>query len=233
MIRFKFFLLALCSISAIAASSSIVRLEKFNPTVRQDQATLVRGGKFFAKRCMSCHSLKLFTYDEIGELAGVTPEKMPKLDLSSWGGHPPPDLSLVTRYRGVDWLYTYLQSFYIDESQSLGVNNLVMPAASMPNPFLDLQGEQVLSISKQELLDIENSQENLLPWYRLLKLKKQGNITHAEFNSQIESLVLFLEYVGEPSKAKRLAIAPLVLLFLVLFFIIMLLLKKDIWKNID
>ena len=233
MIRIKFFVLSCVCVSVFAASDSVVRLEHFYPNIRNsNEKSLVRGGKFFANRCMSCHSLKLFTHDEIGRLSGVTPDKMPNLDPKSWGGHPPPDLSLVARYKGVSWLYTYFHSFYLDAKQPLGVNNLVMPNTSMPNPYLDLQGDQVLAISQQKLFEIRNMKEKP-PWYRLLKLRKKGSVSHAEFNERIEDLVLFLEYVSEPQKKERLNIAPMVLVFLALFFVVMLLLKKNIWKDID
>jgi ubiquinol-cytochrome c reductase cytochrome c1 subunit len=233
MIKIVSFVLNFLCISAIAVSGSVVRLEHFYPKVSNvNEKSLVKGGKFFANRCMSCHSLKLFTHDEIGELSGVTPDKMPNLDPQSWGGHPPPDLSLVARYKGVDWLYTYFHSFYLDAKQPLGVNNLVMPNTSMPNPYLDLQGDQVLAVSQQQLFKTR-SIKNKPPWYRLLKLRKKGNVSHSDFNESIEDLVLFLDYVSEPKKQERLDVAPMVLVFLVLFFIVMFLLKKNIWKNIS
>jgi ubiquinol-cytochrome c reductase cytochrome c1 subunit len=91
-----------CNVLA-GANDLAIRIEKFNINGSFDEEVLTRGGKFFASRCMSCHSLKFFTHNEIGKKTKVVPENMPQLDPASWGGHPPPDLSLVAKYRGVDW----------------------------------------------------------------------------------------------------------------------------------
>ena len=126
-----------------------------------DQASLQRGAQLYMNYCSGCHSLKYLRYSRIAEDLGLTEEQvmdnlnftgakfgeqvlvsMPEANATEWFGKMPPDLSLISRVRGSDWIYTYLKSFYLDESSALGWNNKLFPAVSMPNPLWELQGLQ-------------------------------------------------------------------------------------------
>ena len=215
------------------AFAAPIRLETFHAQPVQPEV-LIKGGQFFASRCMQCHGLKYFTHDPIGKAAGVVPSKMPNMDPTSWSGHPPPDLSLIAHYRGVDWLYTYLYSFYQDPSQPTGANNLLAHRSAMPNPFLDLQGMRQLVIHPKQLLAFNQlSAAQRPPWYRVVKRVQSGQLSDAEFGQKIQALVMFLDYVAEPHRAERYALGFWVLGFLAVFFIIAWRLKKAYWKDIQ
>ncbi len=126
-----------------------------------DQASLQRGAKLFFNYCVGCHSIKFMRYSRIGEDLGLTEQEvmqnlnftggnygetieshMPPADAAKWFGKAPPDLSLEVRAKTADWVFAYLNSFYLDPSRPVGWNNTVFPNASMPNPLWELQGVQ-------------------------------------------------------------------------------------------
>ena len=143
-------------------------------------------------------------------------------DAKRWFGTTPPDLSLIARSRGADWLYTYLKSFYVDSSKPLGVNNAVFPDVGMPNPLWQLQGEQVAVFKK------EHGQEVISK----LVIQEKGTMSPDQFDEAINNLVNFLVYAGEPSQLERRSMGKYVLLFILLFGIIAYLLKKEYWKDV-
>jgi ubiquinol-cytochrome c reductase cytochrome c1 subunit len=205
-----------------------------------DIASLQRGAKFFMNYCTGCHSLKyqrynrlardlgltadevkanlMFTTDNIGEPITIS---MDPQDAKKWFGVTPPDLSVTARSRGVDWIYTYLRSFYTDESRPFGVNNTVFPDVGMPNVLWQLQGTQKAVVKE---VDGEEVHE--------LELVKPGTLSAEEFDGTVRDLTAFLSYVGEPIQAKRRAMGKWVLLFIGLFFILAYMLKKEYWKDI-
>jgi ubiquinol-cytochrome c reductase cytochrome c1 subunit len=132
-----------------------------------------------------------------------------------WFGVTPPDLSVIARSRGTDWLYTYLRTFYLDSSRPVGTNNLAFKDVGMPHVLWEQQGYQTKDEKTGELISPENAPLS----------------TH-EYNQLVYDLVNFLEYIGEPSKLQRMALAKWVLLYLVLFLLIAYPLKKAFWKDI-
>lgn len=196
------------------------------PIDRSDVASIKRGAKFFATTCMSCHTMVYMRYNKLAQEAGVTYEKMP-INVKSWPyGVTPPDLSLEASVRGVDWIYTYLHSFYQDSSRPTGFNNLLVPQTSMPDIVAPFQGDQVLV--KDPIPDLLNH----VRWYDLVKLTKQGTMTPEEFDGTIADLVNFLAYAAEPFRAEQHKIGWWVLGFLVIFTIMMYKLKKEYWKDV-
>lgn len=192
------------------------------PINRTDFDSIKRGAKFFATNCMSCHTLSYLKYDKLVKDAGITTDNKP----ISLNGVTPPDLSLEAEARGVDWIYTYLHSFYKDPKTASGVNNIVFPGTAMPNIVGPYQGEQVL---------VEKPTYDLLhqiQWYDLVKLEKQGSMTPEEFDGTIADLVNFLAYAASPFHAEQQRIGYWVLGFLVILFVLMFLLKKEYWKDI-
>src|SRR6187401_2689939 len=132
-------------------------------------ASLQRGARLFMNYCSGCHSLEYVRYSRVAQDLGLSEDQamrslnftgakfgesiksaMPAADATQWFGKAPPDLSLVARSRGVDWVYTYLKSFYIDESKSSGWNNPLLPGVSMPNVLWELQGVQRATMEKGE-----------------------------------------------------------------------------------
>ena len=142
-------------------------------------------------------------------------------------GAAPPDLTLVARVRGNDWLYTYLRTFYLDSSRPFGVNNQVFGNVGMPNVLWELQGWQ--KPVYKTVTDDDGHEHQVLEG---LELVEAGAQTPAEFDRTVRDLVNFLAYMGEPIKQERQALGIKVMLFLLVFFIVAYLLKKEYWKDI-
>ena len=208
--------------------------------------SLQRGARTFVNYCMGCHSAKferynrlardlhisekdvmqnlMFTGTKIGDHMDIA---MPHGEAKKWFGTAPPDLTLVARVRGVDWLYTYLHSFYRDDSRPFGVNNKVFHNVGMPNILWQLQGEQ-----EPVYKTIKDEDGNPHKVLESIELKRAGEQTPAEFDRTVRDLVNFLAYMGEPIKQQRMAIGVKVLLFLLVFFVFAYLLKKEYWKDV-
>lgn len=198
------------------------------PINRSDVESIKRGAKFFATNCISCHTLRYLRYDKLAQEAGITYEKMP-LNVTTWpNGITPPDLSLEANVRGVDWIYTYLHSFYKDSSRPSGVNNLLVPNTGMSNILGPYQGEQVLANDPESVGVIYKNIE----WYGLLTLVKEGSMTPEEYNNITIDITNFLAYASEPYYAEQHRIGWWVLGFLVIITIMLYFLKKEYWKDV-
>ncbi len=206
-----------------------------------DNESLQRGAKHFVTYCLGCHSAKHMRYlrfamdvgvDQKKMLEDIAPEgasiydqlhsAMNKHDAEKWFGVQPPDLSLIARSRGADWLYSYLKSYYSDTARPFGVNNLVFEDTAMPNPLWQLQGEQHAEIRK-----------TIYGEYTKLVLDDPGTLTEREFDVFVNDLVNFLVYVGEPVQLERERLGKYVIIFLLMFLVIAYLLKKEYWKDVD
>lgn len=214
--------------SLLQAEESIVPLDKAQIDIT-DLPSLQRGAKIFMNYCAGCHSLKFVRYSSLGEGIGIVDasgallEEAIKKNLmfvgdkitdtiqrsmtneegAKWFGVNPPDLSLVARSRGPDWLYTYLRSFYLDPKRPWGVNNTVFPDVAMPDA---------------------------LYYFRLqFQHEKEGQ---KKYDQAVLDLVNFLTYVGEPVQLIRKRIGIWVLLFLGVFFVFAYLLKREYWKDV-
>lgn len=227
------------------ASSGHEQLDKVNidPTNKE---SLQRGARTFVNYCMGCHSAKyerynrlardlniseddvmhnlMFTGEKIGDHMDTS---MDRGDAKNWFGAPPPDLTLVARVRGVDWLYTYLRAFYRDDSRPFGVNNQLFNNVGMPNVLWQLQGEQ--EPVYETVTDEDGHSHKVLEG---IELKVAGEQNEAEFDRTVRDLVNFLAYMGEPMKQERMALGVKVLLFLLVFFVVAYLLKKEYWKDV-
>lgn len=192
------------------------------PINQTDMDSIKRGAKFFAGNCMSCHTLTYLKYDKLVKEAGIATNNKP----ISINGVTPPDLSLVADSRGVDWVYTYLHSFYKDPKTASGVNNLVFPGTAMPAVLAPYQGEQVLV--KNPTYDLMHE----VQWFDLVEPIKQGTMKGNEFDETVADVVNFLAYAAEPFHAEQQRIGYWVLGFLVVLFVLMYLLKKEYWKDV-
>jgi ubiquinol-cytochrome c reductase cytochrome c1 subunit len=216
------------------------------PIDLHNQASLQKGARLFVNYCMGCHSLEHQRYNRMARDIGLTDEQvrdnliftgakvgdtmknaMPKADAKRWFGVAPPDLTVIARSRGVDYLYTYLQTFYQDPSRPFGVNNAVFPNAGMPHVLWQLQGMQkpVYAVHK----DHEGNEVEILKGF---ELAQPGSMSPPEFREAMRDLVNFLAYVGEPIQLERQRLGVWVLLFLGLAFVVFYLLKKEYWKDV-
>lgn len=205
-----------------------------------DRASLQRGAQLYMGYCAGCHSLKYLRYSRIAEDLALSEEQvMANLNVSDvpigsqihasmpaasekWLGKQPPDLSLVSRVRGSDWVYTYLKSFYRDESAGLGWNNALFPNVSMPNALWELQGIQQAVFSG----------EGLAAELERLELVQSGALSPGEFDQVARDITNFLEYAGEPAALKRNKLGVWVVLFLGFLTLLAWLLKKEFWKDV-
>ena len=208
-----------------------------------DRASLQRGAQAYMSYCSGCHSLKYLRYSRMAEDLGLTEDQvmanlnftgakvgeqihvsMSKEQGDKWFGKMPPDLSLIARVRGTDWIYTYLKSFYLDESRPLGWNNKLFPNASMPNPLWELQGLQHAEFGEPDAAG-ERHPERLV-------VTSPGHVQPAEFDQTVRDITNFLEYAGEPAVLKRQSMGVWVVLFLALLAFLAYLLKEEYWKDV-
>lgn len=208
-----------------------------------DRASLQRGAQLYMNNCSGCHSIKYMRYSRIAEDLGLTEEEvmnnlnftgakfgeqvqvsMPHAGGEKWFGKMPPDLSLISRVRGSDWIYTYLKSFYLDESRPLGWNNKLFPNASMPNPLWQQQGLQHAEMSEPDAIGDRHVES--------LKVTQAGTQTPVQFDQTARDITNFLEYVGEPAALKRQSMGVWVILFLVALTFLAFLLKQEYWKDV-
>lgn len=206
-----------------------------------DNASLQRGAKHFVTYCLGCHSIKQIRYlriaidfdiDKDKVLKEIAPDgagiydrlisAMNAHDAEKWFGNTPPDLSLIARSRGADWLYSYLKGFYNEAKPPLGVNNVVFQDVGMPNVFWQVQGEQKAIYKKVDGQEVVSK----------LVIEKPGLLSEKEFDRLVTDLVNFLQYAGEPVQLERRAMGKYVLFFIFMLFIIAYLLKREYWKDV-
>ena len=208
-----------------------------------DKASLQRGAALFMNYCSGCHSLKYVRYARIGEDLGLTEDEVmqnlnftggkigdhvvsamtPEMGVAAFG-KAPPDLSLITRVRGSDWIYTYLKSFYLDESRSVGWNNTLFANVSMPNPLWELQGVQQPVYGKK-------TEAGELP-VEGFTISQPGRENAQQFDRTVRDINAFLEYAGEPVALKRQNVGVWAILFLVFFAFVAWLLKHEYWRDV-
>lgn len=206
-------------------SASRLVLQKA-PINRSDMESIKRGARFFATNCLSCHTMVYLRYDTLAKEAGISYEKMP-INVKAWPyGVTPPDMSLEANVRGVDWIYTYLHSFYQDLARPTGANNLLVPNTAMPAMMSAYQGVQEL-VAHPTSDFLGHSQ-----WYDYLKLVKQGTMSPEEFDQTTADLVNFLAYAAEPFYTEQTHIGWWVLGFLLIMIVLTAMLKHEYWKDV-
>ena len=265
--------------SSFAASKDFVKLDaKINP---KDTISLQKGAQTYMNYCLACHSMQYMRYDALVEYLHIPEEivennlmfsgekvtdhitnNVPAAQASAWFGKVPPDLTLVARVRGADWLYTYLKTYYVDEDRPFGYNNTTYKDVGMPHVLAPLQGTQVKSITAVELqsklaaadvalayaIEQDNGAEEDKQMAIIAETKKtiekmkrsgtyfelasQGSLSPEEYDILVRDLVNFLDFAGEPGKADRHALGVKVILFLLVFFGFAYLLKQEYWKDV-
>jgi len=254
---------------SVSAATAEYPLDHIEPDIH-NQASLQRGAKTYMNYCLGCHSLQYQRYKRTAEDLGI-PENlmlehlvfdpdvrigelitnnMSQPNARNWFGAAPPDLTLHSNLKGgPDWLYTYLRTFYRDDSRPFGVNNLVFQNVGMPHALLDLQGMQI-STCKQIPRLAENGGDMRDPltnefvteevcgaelihrgYSPLEKVEGTGSLTTAEYDEVVYDLANFLYYMGEPARLDRTRIGWYVLLFLAFFYVFTWLLGREYHKE--
>ena len=240
----KLFALFLAAPAMALASGAAIHLDKA-PVNVDDQESLQRGAAVFVNYCLNCHSANYMRYNRMQDF-GLTEQQikdnllfaaqkpgelmktaMRPAEAKVWFGATPPDLSVITRSRGADWVYTYLRSFYRDDTRPTGWNNVVFDKVGMPHVLQELQGH-LAPVMRTET-DHEGKTHQVLDH---LTLVKPGKITQAEYDALVGDLVNYLAWMGEPSQAQRKNIGLAVILFLGLFYVVAFYLKREFWKDI-
>ena len=215
-----------------------------------DTASLQRGARDFVGYCLGCHSLKYERWSRLGQdlnipqpllIKDLIPpgesetdyitSPMDAADAEKWFGKAPPDLSLMARARGTDYLYQYLKTFYVDSDRASGANNLAFPQSAMPDVVAPLEGLKVPVYKSVETQgpDGQMVKEQLFDHFKQIA---PGQMTPQQFDQFAHDLVNFLDYVGDPQQAMREAMGIWVILFLLAFTWIAWLLKREFWKDV-
>lgn len=229
----------------IASANEAMKLNRA-PIDSRDVASLQRGAQVFVNYCLSCHSAESMRYQRLTDL-GLTDAQirdnliftdgkvgdtmnvaMRRKDAKAWFGVVPPDLSVIARARGADWLYTYLRTFYRDDTRETGWNNLAFPSVGMPHVLYELQGQQTLKAVEHKS---EHGEAAHAPGKELV-LETPGKLSPVEYDKLTADLVNYLVYMGEPARESRTRIGYAVLIFLGVLFVPVYLLKKEYWKDV-
>ena len=201
----------------------------------RDNLSKQRGAQLYVNYCLGCHSMQYQRYERVAndlqiplsiaeehlilgdhKVGNLMTNAMDEDDAKNWFGAAPPDLTLVARVRGVDWLYNYMRAFYVDPERPYGVNNTVFENVGMPHVLADLQGLQSYTGDPKA------------PF----KVVKEGSMSPSEYDEAIRDLVNFLAYSGEPMKLERESLGVKVLLFLLVFIGFAYFLKQEYWKDV-
>jgi ubiquinol-cytochrome c reductase cytochrome c1 subunit len=213
-----------------------------------NQTSLQRGARNFVNYCLGCHSLQYVRYSRVADDLGLTQDQlkanlmftgerpfdvmrtaMPSADAETWFGRAPPDLSLIARAKGPDYLYQFLKTFYLDPERPTGVNNLALDNAAMPQVLADLQGTQKAVFVLEKKSGRNAEMERVFDHFEQVT---PGRMRADEFDEFVRDTVNFLDYVSEPIRAKRESMGLWVVLFLLVFTGFAWALKKEIWKDV-
>ena len=228
--------------TAAVGSEGGYRLDRA-PIDPNDVISLQAGARTFANYCLNCHGAQFMRYNRLGDI-GLTEAQikdnllfagdkvgdtmktaMATKDAKSWFGVAPPDLSVIARSRGGDWLYTYLRTFYRDPNTATGWNNAVFPNVGMPHALWTLQGEKALEIATVKEGGHESAEYK---WTQL----SEGRLNTTQYDVAVRDLVNYLVWMGEPSANARKKIGVVVLYFLGVLFVLAYAMKREFWKDV-
>ncbi len=241
-------------IGAAAANTGGPQWDRFPTEKLTDLPSLQHGAKLFVNHCLNCHAAAFMRYNRMRDL-GLTELQIRKYlmfasdkvgdtmtiamsprDAKQWFGGAPPDLTLVARSRadfskgsGADYLYSYLRSYYRDDTKATGWNNLIFPDVGMPNVLWQLQGQRSATFAEHKdahdptvTTHVFESFEQLTP----------GTMTTAQFDESVADLVGFMQWMAEPNQALRVRLGVWVLLYLAIFTVIVWRLNASYWKDV-
>lgn len=249
----KKFLISLCLVLGIAlpafAATDMIPLDKA-PNKLNDLSSLQNGAKIFVNYCLNCHAaaymrfnrLKdigltdkqikdnlLFTTDKVGDTMKISMDAKQGKD---WFGGNPPDLTVIARSRsgqggtGADYLYTYLRTYYRDDTKSTGWNNLAFPNVGMPHVLWELQGQR--RPVYKEVMQHGHPTPVFAGWQQITP----GKMTAVEYDTAVADLVNYMQWMSEPAQTTRVQIGVWVMLFLLIFMVIAWRLNASYWKDI-
>ena len=252
--QFKKFLLGLVAsfglaAGAMAAAGGGITWDKA-PVRTTDLGSLQNGAKLFVNYCLNCHSAAymrfnrlqdiglteqqikdnlLFTTDKVGETmkAAIDPRQA-----KDWFGANPPDLTVIARSRsghggtGADYLYTYMRTYYRDDTKATGWNNLVFPSVGMPHVLRELQGD------RRPLFETRKEHGHDVQVFKGWEQVTPGKLTPLQYDEAVGDLVNFLQWMGEPSQNTRIRVGVWVLLFLCVFTFVAWRLNAAYWKDV-
>ncbi|MDG2075493.1 MAG: cytochrome c1 [Arenicellales bacterium] len=225
----------------VSASGGAGNLDKVYIDVT-DQPSLQRGARTFVNYCLSCHNASFMRYERMATDLGISEAllreemmfasdkpgdlmitAMPEVGAKAWFGVVPPDLSLTARSRGADWIYTYLRSFYADESTATGWNNALFTNVAMPHVLYQWQGVRSATFEGDGVADVSSVRyQSVVP----------GTMTGSEYDAAIRDLTNFMVYLAEPAKLVRYEMGFWVMLFMGVFIVLAYLLKKEYWRDV-
>ena len=245
--------LALGAAGRATASEGGYHLDTFPVSKMSDMAALQNGAKLFVNYCLNCHSAAYMRYNRMRDI-GLTEAQIKqnllfatekvgdtmKVSLDpkqakEWFGAQPPDLSVIARSRagaggsGADYLYTYLRTFYRDDTKATGWNNLAFPGVAMPNVLWELQGQR--SARYVEMKDAHDPTK-LTHRFDGFESISRGSLDDRAFDEAVGDLVAYMQWMGEPAQARRVQIGVWVLIFLGLLTIFTWRLNAAYWKDV-
>lgn len=248
-------LLASLSLAGAAhASGGGMEWDKFPKEKMSDMAALQHGAKLFVNYCLNCHSAAYMRYNRLrdiglseadiknnllfaGEKVGETMKASidPK-DAKAWFGANPPDLTVIARSRadgskgsGADYLYTYMRTFYRDESKATGWNNLTFPNVGMPHVLWELQGQRAAKFDEVADPHDHEKKTHVFAGYEQLT---PGKLTERQYDDAVADLVAYLQWMGEPAQAQRFQLGVIVLIFLLFLTVFAWRLNASYWKDV-
>jgi ubiquinol-cytochrome c reductase cytochrome c1 subunit len=266
------------------AASAGAALDHFPADKLNNLPALQDGARTFVNYCLGCHSASMMRYNRLRDI-GLTEEQivgnllfsggkvgdtmqiaMRPNDAKEWFGALPPDLSVIARARssaegsGADWLYTFLRSFYRDNTRATGWNNAVFPNVGMPHVLWELQGSRGANVEETKAVKDEKSAEGHAfsrtvvsfdnAGNRLEKTEKiegghphegakltltpatGGSLSQAAYDEKVANLVAYITYMSEPSARSRIRMGAWVLMFLGLLIFLTWWLNREYWKDI-
>ena len=245
---------SLVLLGAAQAASVGPAWDKFDTKRVTDLAALQNGAKLFVNYCLNCHSASYMRYNRLRDI-GLTEQQikdnliftgvkagdvmkiaMDTKDAKDWFGAAPPDLTLVARSRadgakgsGADYLYTYLRSYYRDETKATGWNNTAFPSVAMPHVLWELQGQQRAVYVEQKDAHDPTKTAQVFKGFEPITA---GTLSQAEYNNSVADLVAFMHWMGEPVQGSRARLGVWVLLFLAVFTVIAWRLNASFWKDV-
>jgi ubiquinol-cytochrome c reductase cytochrome c1 subunit len=215
-----------------------------------DSNSLQRGARNFMNYCSGCHSAQYVRFNTIGKYLELSERQlvdnlmfnaektfetiqasMPAADAARWYGTTPPDMSLMARANGADYIYNFLKGFHLDPDSPTGVDNVVMVGTSMPHVLWELQGYQN-AVYSEHVETREDGSTTTTNEFAGFEQVTAGTLDAGEYDDFVRDTVNFLAYISEPIRSERRMIGTWVIIYLLVFLVITIMLKKQVWKDV-